>query len=297
MTRPIFIAAGVIVLALIVTAYSTFFIVPQTAQALVLQFGEPRRVVAEPGLHMKVPFTQDVMFFDRRLLDIEPAPQPVTLSDKKRIEIDAYGRYRIVDPLIFFKTLNSEAIGDGRLTSIIISSIRRVLGSSTLDGLLSPDRERIMGEIQREVHDAAERFGIDMIEVRLRRADLPDRTTESVFQLMRSERDKEARELRAEGDEKAKQIRAQAESTRRIIIAKAERDAQITRGEADAKASKIYANAFAQEPQFYAFYRSMEAYRNALGASDTTFMLSPGNDFLRYFGNGKTSAAGAGPRP
>ena len=300
MNRPGVIGAVVVAVFILLGLWSALFPVAQNQQALVLQFGEPRNFIKEPGLHIKVPFIQNVLYYDKRVLEVDPPAQQVILSDQKRVNVDAYARFRITDPLEFYKTLNTEFNARGRLSAIINSSMRRVLGSTTLVRVLSADRERIMTDILHEVSDEAKRFGIEIVDVRLRRADLPEQTSQAIYNRMRSERDREAKEARAQGQEQAQQIRARADRDKTVLLAEAQREAQIVRGEGDAAAIKIYADSFGKDPQFFSFYRSMQAYRDALGSSDTTMVLSPDMDFLRFFGDPTGSGkgfGGAGPRP
>jgi membrane protease subunit HflC len=296
MNRPGLIAALVLVVFVIVVGSSAFFTVSQYQQALVLQFGAVREFIKDPGLHVKMPFIQNVLYFDNRVLEVDPPAQQVILGDQKRVDVDAYARFRITDPLRFYQTVTNELGARSRLASIINSSMRRVLGSTTLAAVLSAERERIMANILREVGDEAKRFGIDIVDVRLRRADLPGQTSQAIYDRMKSERDREAKEARGQGQEQALQIRARADRDKIVLLAEAQREAQVVRGEGDGLAIKIYADAFGKDPQFFAFYRSMQAYSNALGSSDTTMVLSPDIEFLRFFGdssgNGKPAGGG-----
>jgi membrane protease subunit HflC len=285
MTRPAIIAALVGIAAVVFMGVSALFTVTQNQQALVLQFGEVRRFINEPGLHVKTPFIQNVIYFDKRVLEVDPPAQQVILSDQKRVDVDAYARFRITDPLKFYQTVAGEVGARARLSAIINSSLRRVLGSTTLASVLSAERDRIMADIQHEVGEEAKRFGIEMVDVRLRRADLPEQTSQAIYNRMKSERDREAKEARGQGQELALQIKARADRDKIVLLAEAAREAQIVRGEGDANAIKIYADAFGKDPQFFSFYRSMQAYSNALANGDTTMVLSPNLDFLRYFGD------------
>lgn len=296
MNRPILLGFAVVLGLAVLVGISSLFIVTQTQQALVLQFGEPRRVVKEPGLKLKVPFVQNVLYYDRRLLEVDPPADPVLLSDQKRVVVDAYARFNITDPLLFYQTVNNEQTARSRIGQVINSSMRRVLGGTTLASLLSNERERIMADIQKEVQENARRFGIDIVDVRLRRADLPEQTSQAIFNRMRSERERDAREARAQGQEQAQQIRSRADREKTVLIAEAQRESQILRGEGDAQAIRIYAEAFGKDPKFFAFYRSMQAYRESLG-SDTTMVLSPDTDFFKYFGNPAGSPVRGGTVP
>ena len=281
MTRNILIGVGGLILFGI---FSSFFTVNQTQQALVLQFGEPKRIIQEPGLAFKLPFIQDAIFYESRVLSLIPQDaEEVILADQKRIQIDAYARYRIEDPLLFFQTVRNELGARARLESIIDSSVRRVLGSETLASILTGERENINGSIRDEVNASVESLGIEIIDVRLRRADYPESTSQNIFNRMKSEREREAKEFRATGDEEAQKIRADAEKTRTVIVAEAKREAQEVRGQGDSNAIRIYAESFGQDPEFFSFYRSMEAYRKSIGESGTSMVLSPNSSFFRYF--------------
>jgi membrane protease subunit HflC len=281
MTRNIIIGVGGLILFGI---FSSFFTVNQTQQALVLQFGEPKRIIQDPGLAFKLPFIQDAVFYESRVLSLIPQDaEEVILADQKRIQIDAYARYRIEDPLLFFQTVRNELGARARLESIIDSSVRRVLGSETLASILTGERENINGSIRDEVNASVDSLGIEIIDVRLRRADYPESTSQNIFNRMKSEREREAKEFRATGDEEAQKIRADAEKTRTVIVAEAKREAQEVRGQGDSNAIRIYAGSFGQDPEFFSFYRSMEAYRKSIGESGTSMVLSPNSSFFRYF--------------
>ncbi len=291
---------GVIAIILGVVGASSLFTVSETQQALVLQFGEPKRVIQEPGLKAKVPFVQNVVMLDRRVLDVDPPVEQVILADQKRLEVDAFARYRIADPLRFFQSVGTENNAETRLASVVNSSLRRVLGNVTLLAVLSEERTRVMSDIRAQVNQEAQRFGIEIVDVRIRRADLPEATSQAVFERMRSEREREAREARAQGSEQAQQIRSRAERERTVILAEAQRDAQILRGEGDNQAIRILADAGGRNPEFYQFYRSLEAYREALRQDNTSLVLSPDSEFFRFFGTmGKldTSVPGQQRRP
>mgnify|MGYP001222576768 CR=1 FL=1 len=265
-------------------AYSAAFMVNQTQQALVLQFGEPKRTIQEPGLKFKLPFIQEAVYYERRVLSLIPQDaEEVILAEQKRLQVDAYARYRIEDPLLFFQTVRNEIGARARLESIIDSSVRRVLGRETLASILTGERESINGSIRDEVNQSVASLGIQIIDVRLRRADYPEATSQNIFNRMKSEREREAKEFRATGEEEAQKIRADAEKTRTVIVAEAKRQAQEVRGEGDSNAIRIYAESFGRDPEFFSFYRSMEAYRKAIGESGTSMVLSPNSSFFRYF--------------
>ena len=277
------IAGGVAVAALLVIA-SSFFTVQQTQQVLITQFGQPIRVIQEPGLNMKVPFIQNVIIFDRRLLDFEAPGEEIILGDQRRLIVDSFTRYSITDPLLFFQTVGATEAGiRGRLNSIVTSSLRRVLAGETLLGVLSADRGRIMGDIRRQVNEEARRFGIDVTDVRIRRADLPDENTQAILSRMQSERERVAREARAEGAEVAARIRAQAERDRTVLLAEAEANAAIQRGTGEQEAIRIFAEAFQRDPEFFQFWRTMQAYREVFSTGESRMVLTPDSDFFRYF--------------
>ena len=268
------------------TFYSALFTVDQTQQALVLQFGEPKRTIQDPGLSIKIPFIQDTVYYEKRVLSLIPQDaEEVILADQKRLQVDAYARYKINNPLLFFQTVRNEMGARARLESIIDSSVRRVLGRETLASILTGERESINGSIRDEVNQSVQSLGIDIIDVRLRRADYPEATSQNIFNRMKSEREREAKEFRATGEEEAQKIRADAEKTRTVIIAEAKREAQEVRGEGDSNAISIYADSFGRDPEFFSFYRSMEAYRKSIGESGTSMVLSPSSSFFKFFKN------------
>ena len=267
-----------------IVAYGALFTVDQTQQALVIQFGDPKRTIQEPGLNFKLPFIQDVVYYEKRVLSLIPQDaEEVILSDQKRLQVDAYARYQIEDPLLFFQTVRNELGARGRLEAIIDSSVRRALGRETLGSILTGQRNDITRSIGDEVNQSVSSLGIKIIDVRLRRADYPEATSQNIFNRMKSEREREAKEFRATGEEEAQKIRADAEKTRTVIISEAKREAQETRGAGDSKAIRIYADSFGQDAEFFAFYRSMEAYRNSMTDSDTSMVISPTSSFFRFF--------------
>lgn len=274
---------GVLIILAGIGVSQALFVVDETQQALVLRFGEARRTVQNPGLNVKVPFIENTVYYEKRTLDVDPPREEMILSDQKRLAVDSYARYRIVNPLAFFRAVRTERAASSRLSVIITSSLRRVLGNQTLFDVLSEKRAGIMANIKSEVNDEAIRFGIEIIEVRIRRADYPDAIRENVYNRMNSEREREAREFRAQGNEQAQKIRADADKQRVVLVAEAQKQAETLRGEGDAQAIKIYADAFGKDPEFFAFYRSMQAYRNAIAGGDTTMVLSPNSDFFEFF--------------
>ena len=276
---------GIALIGLVVFGlYGALFTVNQTQQALVLQFGEPKRTIQKPGLAFKMPFIQDVVYYEKRVLSLIPQDaEEVILSDQKRLQVDAYARYQISDPLLFYQTVRNELGARGRLEAIIDSSVRRALGRETLASILTGQRNDITRSIGDEVNASVASLGIKIIDVRLRRADYPEATSQNIFNRMKSEREREAKEFRATGEEEAQKIRADAEKTRTVIISEAQRTAQETRGAGDAEAIRIYADSFGQDAEFFSFYRSMEAYRKAMGKDGTSMVLSPSSSFFRFF--------------
>lgn len=267
-----------------IVAYGSLFTVNQTQQALVIQFGEPKRTIQEPGLAFKLPFIQDVVYYEKRVLSLIPQDaEEVILSDQKRLQVDAYARYKIEDPLLFFQTVRNELGARGRLEAIIDSSVRRALGRETLGSILTGQRNDITRSIGDEVNESVSSLGIKIIDVRLRRADYPEATSQNIFNRMKSEREREAKEFRATGEEEAQKIRADAEKTRTVIISEAQRTSQEARGAGDALAIQIYADSFGQDAEFFAFYRSMEAYRKSMTDTGTSMVLSPNSSFFRFF--------------
>jgi membrane protease subunit HflC len=264
----------------------TLFIVQQGQQALVMQFGEWKRTVNEPGLHARIPFVQSLLVFDKRVLDIEPPGQQVTLGDKTRLEVDTYVRYRITDPRRFYQAMNNEAAARLRMANIANSTLSEVLAKYTLGDLLSVKRTAILDELRTRVREQANGTGIEIVDVRIRRADLPEETSQPIFARMISERQREAAQARAEGQEAASRIRSEADRERTELLSAAQRDADIVRGTGDKEALETLAAATNRDPQFYAFYRSLEAYRNGLNKDNTTLVISPDSQFFRFFENG-----------
>ncbi len=281
-----------IVLAAIVLliASNTFYVVSQTEQAIVLQFGEPVREVKDPGLKMKTPFIQNVILYDKRLLNLDPPAQEVVLNDKKRLDVDSFTRYQIVDPLKFYQTVRTEEQARSKLEEIVNSSLRKILGRITLQELLSQQRNQIMKDISSAVKVDAAQIGVSVADVRIRRADLPIEVLQAINARMKSEREREAKEFRGQGQQISQQIRAQAEKERTIIVADAEKKAQIIRGNGDKEAIEIWNKAAGVDPKFYAYYRSLEAYRKSMSNGDTSMVLAPNSEFFEYFG--KTMKSG-----
>jgi len=290
-TRLTAVIAAVVVIALALV-YTTFFTVDQIEQALVLQFGNPvGPPIVQPGLHVKLPY-QDVVIYDRRILDFEPPQEEVIAADQKRLVVDTYARWQIVNPLQFYQTLGTEAVADARLGALISASLRRIIGTVALQDVVADKRAEIMQQVRDEVGVQAKPFGIDLIDVRIRRADLPEENSEAVYARMKSERQREAASYRGDGKRQATTIRADADRQRIQILADGQKQSQILRGQGDADAIKIYADAYDQDKKFFAFYRSLQAYKDALGGSNTTFVLSPQSDFFKYLEAGPQGLTG-----
>lgn len=278
------IVSAVCVIAAIVLLDS-LFVVPQTEQAIIIQFGDPKRVIQEPGLHVKIPFIQRVVSYDNRLLGLDPPAKEVLLSDKKRIVVDTLLRFKIVNPLLFYQALQTEEMAHSRLSDASVSSLRDVLGKHDMKTILSPERTKIMAQIRDEVNSKAKAFGVEVIDVRIRRADLPEETSQAVYARMRSEREREAKEFRAQGQQMNQKIKAEADRDKVRIIAEAQKNAQVLRGEGDREAARIWAKASQKDKDFYAFYRSLEAYKNTMKDGGTSLVVSPDSEFFRFFGS------------
>ncbi len=277
--------------AIFILVSSTLFTVEQREQALVLQFGDPVRVIKSPGLKFKMPFVQNVVFFDKRILDLGIKDQEVIASDQKRLIINAFAKYRIVDPLKFYTTVRSIYGIRSRLGAIIDSSLRQIIGEVPLNKLLTEDRRSIMDNIRSVVAKESEIFGVEIIDVRIVRGDLPKENSEAIFARMQTEREKEAREIRANGAEKAQKIKAEADKERTIILANARKDSSIIKGQGDAEATKIYAKSFGVDPEFSYFYLSMKAYEDSLKNNNTKLVISPDGEFFDYFNKDGSSSA------
>lgn len=301
MKRPLLIALAVVVGLAVIAIYNSLFIVHQTQQALVTQFGNPVRVIREPGLGMKIPFIQQVEYFDRRVLDFDAPSVELVLGDQKRLVVDAFARYRISDPLRFRQAAGTEFAFRGRLEPIVFSSLRSVLGEVSLFTVLSAERLALMNRIRNDVNTALNRFGVEVVDIRIKRADLPAENNQAIFRRMQTEREREAKELRAQGAEIGQRIRARADRERRVLIAEAQRQAEILRGEGDAEAVRIFAEAYGADPEFFDLFRSLQAYRVALGDGATSFVLSPDSPFFRHFQDPMQprlpSPVGPGPGP
>ena len=272
-----------------VTFFSVF-VVKEINQAIVLQFGDPKKIITTPGLQVKIPFVQNVVFLDRRILSLDPAPEEVIASDQKRLIVDAFARFKIVDPLKFYISVGNERVARSRLATIINSRLRSVLGKQSLATLLSKDRAKQMALIQEGVNNEAEKFGIEIIDVRIKRADLPQANSEAIFRRMQTEREREAKEFRARGAEMAVTITSTADKEVTVILANANKESEIMKGEGDGLRNKIFADAFGRDPEFFAFYRAMQAYEKALIGGETSLILSPEGDFFKFFGSIKSKS-------
>ena len=273
-----------ILVAIAVTAYFSIFIVKEVNQAIVLQFGDPKRIISKPGLNVKIPFIQNVVFLDKRILNLDTPPEEVIASDQKRLIVDAFARFQIIDPLKFYISVGNERVARSRLSTIINSRIRGVLGTQELATLLSTDRARQMQIIQSQVNEEAKNFGINIVDVRIKRADLPPANSEAIYKRMQTEREREAKEFRAQGAEIAQKIRSTADKDVTVILAQANKKSEIMKGEGDGERNKIFASAFGRDPQFFAFYRAMQAYEKALIGGETSLVLSPDSEFFKFFG-------------
>ena len=274
-----------IVLAAGFLVYSTFFIVKETHQAIVLQLGEPKKVYKDAGLYWKIPLLQNVQLIDKRVLEIDAPAEEVIALDQKRIIVDAYAKFIITDPLKFYISVGNERVAQSRLSSIINAKIRGVLGKENLVNLISTERTKLMNKITKDVAEEAKDFGINVIDVRIRRADLPSANSEAIFKRMQTERTREAKEFRAEGFELGQTIKSTADKEVSIILAEARKTSQILRGEGDGLRNKIFAEAFGRDPEFFSFYRAMQSYEKSLiNGSETSLVLSPDSEFFRYFG-------------
>ena len=288
-----------IVIAALVVAYASIFTVYQTRQAIVVRLGEPRRVVSEPGLHFKAPFIESVIHIDKRILDLENPAQEVIASDQKRLVVDAFARYKITEPLRFYQTVSSVEGANSRLSTLLNSALRRVLGENTLTRVVRDDRGALMAKVREQLEHEAKDFGIEVVDVRIRRADLPEQNSQAVYQRMQTERQREAAEFRAQGSQRAQEIRARADRDVTVLLADAQATADTTRGEGDGERNRIFADAFGRDREFFSFYRSMQAYEAGLRPNDTRMLLKPDSEFFRFFvdPSGKLREGGIGPTP
>src|SRR5215203_3481672 len=273
----------VLVLAAIVLGYSSLFTVYQTQQALVVRLGQPVRVVTEPGLNFKLPLIDSVISIDKRILDLESPAQEVIASDQKRLVVDAFARYRIHEPLKFYQTVGSIEGANSRLNTLLISALRRVLGESSFIQVVRDERPQLTQKMREQLDREAQAFGIDVIDLRIRRADLPEQNSQAVFQRMQTERQREAAEFRAQGSQRSQEIRARADRDVTVLLADATSTAETVRGEGDGERNRIFADAFGRDPDFFSFYRSMQAYEAGLKSGDTRMLLKPDSEFFRFF--------------
>jgi membrane protease subunit HflC len=299
LTAALVVIAGLAGLA----AYLAMFIVHVNEQAVVLTFGSPQQVINQPkgnygpGLYFRIPFVQKVAYFDKRILDLDSPPHEVTAYDQKRLKVDSFARFRIVDPLLFYQSVGTEVIARDRLKTILESSLRRVLGNASFQDIVRDKREDLMKKIATQVNDEGKEFGLEVVDVRIKRADLPQQNQKNVFERMRAERQKEASEIRAEGTALSYKIRADADREVTVVKAEATKQSELLRGEGDADRNRIFAEAFGRDPDFFNFYRSMQAYDVGIkgGGADTRMILSPDSgDFFKYF-NSPSGGSGSGP--
>jgi len=276
------VVVAVLLIAAVIVGYSTLFTVGQTQQALVVRLGEPVRVITEPGLNVKMPFIDSVIYVDKRILGLESPAQEVIASDQKRLVVDAFARYRIVDPLKFYQTVG-ETGANSQLAILLNSALRRVLGEATLTDVVRDMREQMMGRVRGQLDHEAQPFGVQVVDVRIRRADLPEQNSQAVYQRMQTERQREAAEFRAQGSQKSQEIRAKADRDVTVLLADANSQSEQVRGQGDSERNRIFAEAYSRDPDFFAFYRSMQAYEKSMQHGDTRMVLKPDTDFFRYF--------------
>src|SRR5271156_207620 len=283
----------------LIVAYSSVFTVQQTEQALVVRLGKPVDVVTAPGLHLKAPFIDTVIDIDKRILDLENPAQQVIVSDQERLVAAAFARYRIKDALQFYQSIGTIQAANIQLATLLNASLRRVLGEVTFIQVVRDEREALMARIRDQLDKEAGGYGIQVVDVRIRRADLPEQNSQAVYQRMQTERQRQAAEFRAQGGQKAQEIRSNADRQATIIVADANSTGEQVRGEGDAERNRLFAEAYGKDPDFFAFYRSMAAYENGLKSGDTRFLLRPDSDFFKFFGSagGRPAAAASAPPP
>jgi membrane protease subunit HflC len=282
----------------LIVGYSSVFTVAQTEQVLLVRLGEPIRVVTEPGLNFKAPFIDTVISIDKRILDLENPSQEVIAFDRRRLVVDAFARYRIKNALRFYQSIGSIQAANIQLTTLLNASLRRVLGEATLTQIVRDERENLMVKIREQLDKEADGYGIQVVDVRIRRADLPEANSQAVYQRMQTERQRQAAEFRAQGNQKAQETRAKADREATVIVADANSTSEQIRGAGDAERNRLFADAYGKDPDFFAFYRSMAAYENSLKSNDTRFLLRPDSDFFRFFGSsaGRAAATPAAPK-
>jgi len=287
---------AVLLLVALIVAYGSMFTVYQTDQAIVVELGQPIRVVTDPGLHFRIPMIQSVISIDKRILDLENPAQEVIASDGERLVVDAFARYRVSDPLKFYQTIGAIESANARLSPLLNSALRRVLGSNRKIDIVRDKRAQLMADVRNQLGNEAKAFGIDVVDARIRRADLPDQNSQAVYQRMQTERQRQAAEFRAQGNQKSQEIRAKADRDVTVLLAEATSKGEQLRGEGDAERNRIFADAFGRDPDVFAFYRSMQAYEAGLKAGDTRMLLRPDSDFFRYFGNPSGKSREAAPK-
>ncbi|WP_065752651.1 protease modulator HflC [Bradyrhizobium paxllaeri] len=275
----------ILLFALVIVGYSSIFTVQQTQQALVVRLGRPVAVVSEPGLNFKAPFIDTVINIDKRILDLENPSQEVIASDQKRLVVDAFARYRIKNPLRFYQSIGSIQAANVQLTTLLNAALRRVLGEVSFINVVRDERDGLMTRIREQLDREADQYGIQVVDVRIRRADLPEQNSQAVYKRMQTEREREAQEFRAQGGQKAQEIRSKADREATVIVAEANSTAEQTRGAGDAERNRLFAEAYGRDPDFFAFYRSMSAYETGLRSNDTRFLLRPDSEFFRFFAN------------
>jgi membrane protease subunit HflC len=285
----------ILLFVVVIIGYSSIFVVQQTQQALVVRLGRPVDVVNEPGLNFKAPFIDSVINIDKRILDLENPSQEVIASDQKRLVVDAFARYRIKDALRFYQSVGSIQAANLQLTTLLNAALRRVLGEVTFITVVRDEREALMAKIRNQLDHEAGGYGIQVVDVRIRRADLPDANSQAVYERMKTERQREAAEFRAQGKQKAQEIRSKADREVTVIIADANSTSEQIRGQGDAERNRLFAEAYGKDPDFFAFYRSMSAYETGLKANDTRFLLRPDSDFFRFFGSAAGKSNGSAP--
>lgn len=284
MNRNALFIGGILAAIVFIVALFSFFTVNPREQVLILQFGAPQKLITEPGLHVKIPFLQQAQYIPKLLLNLDAPAEEVIASDKKRMVVDAFARWRVVDPLRFYQSLYDETTAVMRLTPILSSDVRRVLGSQNFAAMLSAKRADLMHEIRNEMNRDADGYGIKVVDVRIRRADLPPQNSLAIYRRMQQERTREGYEFRAQGEEISQRVRARAEREVTVLTAEATRESEILRGQGDAERTKILGAAYGKDPDFFAFYRSLEAYQDALPGDNTTLVIAPEGEFFRYFG-------------
>ncbi|MBT5498311.1 MAG: protease modulator HflC [Alphaproteobacteria bacterium] len=274
---------GILAIVIGITAFSSLFVIRENEQALILQFGNPQKQVDDAGLNFKTPFIQDVIYFDKRILDYDASAAEIPTLDQKQLVVDAFARYKIIDPLKFYQTVATESIAESQLNNIINSNLRDSFGKQLFTKLMTETRAKLMAEISKKVDTAMRSLGIQVIDVRIKRVDLPEENSQAIFRRMQTQREQEARRIRAEGDRKAREIRADADKQQRVIVAEAKKTSEILRGEGDAVATKLYNDAFGRDRDFFDFYRSLQAMRTGLTGDTTSYVGPPQGEFYRFF--------------